>query len=243
MSDLTIEREQHSYARLAGWMYFLNYVTAMFGVIVPTTIGGAGNFASKARNILASEHMYRFAIASMTISWVLIVVLAFSLFVVLRPVNKRLAQLALLMELAQAAVGAASVMFSFAIVEIRLPAAAANSPFADEQLRVIETALRAAAANGFHITMIFLAVGSTIFFHLFYKSRYVPRLLAGWGVFASIVLVIVSIASLTFPEYAARLQYGWGPIGIAEVSTALWLMIVGIRTPAPASGMMPAPAT
>jgi hypothetical protein len=79
--------------------------------------------------------------------------------------------------------------------------------------------------------MIFLAVGSAIFFYLFYKSRYIPRLLAGWGVFASVVMFVVSVAMFLFPENMRTLQLGWGPLGIAEIGTALWLIIVGIRPP------------
>jgi hypothetical protein len=83
----------------------------------------------------------------------------------------------------------------------------------------------------------FLGIGSAIFFYLFYKSRYIPRLLAGWGVFASVVMVFVSAAMILFPENSRMLQLGWGPLGIAEIGAALWLTIVGIRQP-----RAPAPA-
>jgi hypothetical protein len=43
--------------------------------------------------------------------------------------------------------------------------------------------------------------------------------------------LFVSLAMLLFPEHARTLQYGWGPMGIAELATAFWLMIVGIRQP------------
>jgi hypothetical protein len=51
-------------------------------------------------------------------------------------------------------------------------------------------------------------------------------------VFASILMLIVSLGMLLFPDRARTLQFGWGPMGIAELGTAFWLMIAGIRQPA-----------
>ncbi len=50
-------------------------------------------------------------------------------------------------------------------------------------------------------------------------------------------MLAVSVAMILFPANIRTLQYGWGPMGIAEIGTALWLTIVGIRQPHP-----PAPA-
>jgi hypothetical protein len=208
-------------------MYLLNYATSVFGSLTPDRIRGSGDFAEQARRVAASEFLYRTALTSMAIGWVLIVFLAFSLYVTLKPVNKRLAQLALLLELCQAAVGAVTVIFSFMLLGLYTTP---NGSFQNDQLHAL---VRIFSANfsGFNISMMFLGIGSAIFFYLFYKSRYIPRLLAAWGVFASVVMVLVSVAMILFPENAHTLQLGWGPLGIAEIGTALWLTIVGIRQP------------
>jgi hypothetical protein len=214
-------------------MYLLNYGTSVFGSLTPDRIRGSGDFAEQARRVAASEFLYRTALTSMAIGWVLIVFLAFSLYVTLKPVNKRLAQLALLLELCQAAVGAVTVIFSFMLLGLYTTP---GGSFQNDQLHAL---VRIFSANfsGFNISMMFLGIGSAIFFYLFYKSRYIPRLLAGWGVFASVVMVFVSAAMILFPENSRMLQLGWGPLGIAEIGAALWLTIVGIRQP-----RAPAPA-
>jgi len=157
----------------------------------------------------------------------LIVFLAFSLYVTLKPVNKRLAQLGLFLELGQASVGAVTVIFSFAVLGFYTGAGSVQG----DQLELLARVVQGASGSGFNISMVFLAVGSTIFFYLFYKSRYIPRPLAAWGVFSSIVMLFVSLAMILFPEHIRTLQYGWGPMGITEIGTALWLVIVGIRAP------------
>jgi len=221
-----LEPPQRTAARVAGFAYLFNYITSVFGVLMPAWIKGSGDFAAKAQRVLASEHLYRTALASMAIGWVIIVILAFALYVTLEPVNRRLAQLALFFELGQACVGAFTVMVSFGALRLYL---LASGPLQNEQLEALVSVARDAATSGFNISMIFLGLGSTIFFYLFYQSRTIPRVLAGLGVFASIVMAMVSVASLIYPEHARTFQYGWGPMGIAEVATAFWLMIAGIR--------------
>jgi hypothetical protein len=229
MHDTPIDSTQRYYARLAGVMYLLNYAMSVFGSLTPDSIMGSGDFAEKARRVVASEFLYRTALTSMAIGWALIIFLAFSLYITLKPVNRRLSQLALLLEIGQASVGAVTVIFSF--VTLGLYTAQPTGTFQSSQLQSLARLVESANLTGFNISMTFLAVGSTIFFYLFYKSRYIPRALAAWGVFASVVMLVVSVAMILFPANIPALQYGWGPMGIAEVGTALWLTIVGIRQP------------
>jgi Domain of unknown function (DUF4386) len=237
MQDTPIDSNQRFYARLAGFMYLANYATSVFGAVAPSSIRGSGDFAEQTRRVLASELLYRTALTSMAVGWVLIVFLAFALYVTLKPVNKRLAQLALFLELCQASVGAVTVIFSFVVLGL-FTTTQPTGFFQNDQLRSLARVVDSAAGSGFNISMTFLAVGSTIFFYLFYKSRYIPRLLAGWGVFSSVLMLIVSLAMILFPDDIRTLQYGWGPMGITEIGTALWLTIVGIREPrAPVSGL------
>jgi hypothetical protein len=230
MKNNSTDRTQLIYARLAGFMYFFNYITSMFGVLAPSSIAGSGDFAQKAQRVLASEELYRTALVSMAIGWVLIVFLAFALYVTLKPVNKRLAQLALFSELGQAAVGAVTVMLSFGTLWL-YTAAPATGSFQNNQLQTLVSVTQNSAGSGFQISMMFLSVGSTLFFYLFYKSRYIPRLLAGFSVFASVLLFMVSTAVLIFPAYTRTILIGWAPMGVAEIVTAFWLMIRGIRRP------------
>ena len=216
------------YARLAGLMYLLNYLTSVFGAIAPMSITGSGDFAQRAQRVVASEQLYRTALVSMTIGWILIVFLAFSLYVTLKSVNQRMAQLALFVEICQASIGAVTVMLSFATLWFYTAAPALNS-FQPLQLQSLVAITQKAAGSGFQIAMMFLAVGSTIFFYLFYKSGVFPKAFAAFSVFASVVLFIASAGILLFPQHERSLLIGWGPMGVAEVGTAFVLMIRGIR--------------
>jgi uncharacterized protein DUF4386 len=78
----------------------------------------------------------------------------------------------------------------------------------------------------------FFGCGSALYFYLFHRSRYIPRALAILGIAGSALAFVVSCAALILPARTALFQLGWGPIGLAEVGTALWLVTVGIRDPA-----------
>ena len=121
-----------------------------------------------------------------------------------------------------------TVMFSFATLRLYTDAQLLSA-FQGSHLQSLVSVTQSIGGSGFQLSMMFLSVGSTIFFYLFYKSRFFPKALAAWGVFASVVMGMVSMAILVFPEHTRTFLYGWGPMGIAEVGTALWLTISGIR--------------
>jgi hypothetical protein len=81
------------------------------------------------------------------------------------------------------------------------------------------------------VSVIFFSVGSAIFFSLFLRSAYIPRILAAGGLIASLFCLITFVAGLVFVQ-SSELLFGIGglPIGIAEILTGLWLLIRGIKT-------------
>lgn len=65
---------------------------------------------------------------------------------------------------------------------------------------------------------------------LLLKSRYIPRLLAGWGVFASRLFATHALLLIVFPGAAARLQFvAYVPMGLYEVSLGFWLLLKGAK--------------
>src|SRR4051812_45601249 len=103
--------EQRTYARLAGICFLAKYVLELVGDSVTIIAGGGETFAEKARYATEHELVWRVSLLEVGLSWIVIGVLAFALYVVPEPVNKRLAQLALCLRLGASFVGAASLMF------------------------------------------------------------------------------------------------------------------------------------
>jgi hypothetical protein len=77
------------------------------------------------------------------------------------------------------------------------------------------------ANAGVYTAWMFMGLGATIFYALFLRSRYLPRALAGFSVFTSILLVAVPMGSLAFPQYQAPLKALLLMSLLAELATAL----------------------
>ena len=71
-----------------------------------------------------------------------------------------------------------------------------------------------------------------MFAYLWFKSRYIPRWLGALGMFSPLLVAIVTLAIMVFPDLAAVvIPVYFAPIFIFEVTLGLWLLIKGIQAP------------
>jgi hypothetical protein len=219
---------QSSYARLAGLMYFFTAFD-FAGVVILSRVSGSGSFLGTAHSIAASETLYRIGLLCGLVGTMSTVLLAIGLYVTLKPVDGNLAITALLFRLAESFIGGVALLFSFANLQIYLEANH-HSAFDAGQLGALADLVSRMSAVGINISVIFFAVGSTIFFYLFLKSAYIPRFLALWGVLGSLFCMAAFVVNLLLPQSSdALLGLGGLPIGIAEPVLGLWLLIRGIN--------------
>jgi hypothetical protein len=228
------ESSQQAYARLAGLMYLVVDALDIGGVLILARVSGTGGFLATAHNISASETLYRIGICCGLAGILSTVLLAAGLYVTVKPVDANLAITALLFRLVEVAIAGVAIVLAFATLQIYLDANR-TSAFDANQLAVLAdlSSLLSLAPTGIAtvVSVIFFSVGSAIFFYLFLKSAYIPRILAAGGIFASLFCLITFVASLIVVQYSGQLLgIGGLPIGIAEIVTGLWLLIRGIKT-------------
>jgi Domain of unknown function (DUF4386) len=89
------------------------------------------------------------------------------------------------------------------------------------------------------VAAIFFSVGSTVFFYLLLRSRYIPRVLAGVGLVGSACYAAMWIARLIWPEVSWVAPIASVPILIAEVAGGVWLLLRAIDVPEPATPGVP----
>ncbi len=77
----------------------------------------AGDFEQSAQNIASNQDLYRKALALLLIGNLTIVMLGWTFYVVLRPVDRNLALFALLCRIAEAGVGSVGVLIRFTALE------------------------------------------------------------------------------------------------------------------------------
>jgi hypothetical protein len=82
--------------------------------------------------------------------------------------------------------------------------------------------------------MVFLGLDMMLFSYLFFRSRYIPRWMAGFGILSFALIFIHAIMFIVAPIYAAKpinQIIFWGPSGLFEIIVGIWLLIKGIKIP------------
>ncbi len=228
MTSSDTDKSQIKYARLAGFLFLWLIITGLAGELTISRIVGSGTFAETAKRVVASEHLYRVALSSALIETLSATLLAFALYVTLKPVDKRLAQIAMYWRLGESFIGGAGMIFGFVKLGLYTSPQSLGALGTDQSQALVDLTRHAGFA-AYNISAIFFSIGSLLFCYLFFKSRYIPRILSAFGVFASVIVTIMCFASLIFPERAATLQYGWAPMAIAEITTGIWLLFKGVN--------------
>lgn len=229
MTDSTQEVTQAQAARLAGAMYLIQMATGVFTELYARgSLIVAGDPTKTAHNIIQSEQLFRIGVASDLATYIAVLLATWALYVLLRPVNRNLAVLAVLFRLMELAIHFNATLNSMAVLRLLS---------GDDYLRAIDRsqlysmARLALGAQGAAMNMgfILLGLGSAIFAYLLFKSRYIPRTLAGWGVFASLLLTVYALVIIVVPDAGALQMAAMLPMGIYEVSLGFWLLLTGAR--------------
>lgn len=97
----------------------------------------------------------------------------------------------------------------------------------------VDVARPACSAQGAELSigLVFCALGSTLFCYLLLKSRYIPRVLAWWGLLGSAISLLSSLTIIVFPAASGIAPNCYIPVGIFEIVTGFWLLFRGIRLP------------
>ncbi len=229
MTPRTAKESPRFYARVAGVAYLVIAIVALvYGFLVESKLIVLGDDAVAASNILANESLFRVGIVLVLVIYVSVVVASWALFVILRTVHQHLALLALLLRAAEAVVGATTVLISFAVLYVLQGRVGSNALDA-EQLQALAGSLLDVRTAGLDVVLVFIGLGATIFCVLLFKSKYIPRWLAGWGMFTYASMLFLGLVSILFPNHPLMLAnalYGAGEL--FELAFGFWLVFKGI---------------
>jgi len=229
MTNRAAEVSPLIYTRVAGILYILIILIGVFnGIFIDSKIIIIGNDAATANNIIANELLFRSGIASILILYAGVVVLSWALYVILKKENKDLALLAMLLRFGEAILGSATVLISFIVLGL-LNANGYSTGIDTEQFQALVGLLLGVRTAALDIVLIFVGLGGTVFCYLFFMSKYVPRILATWGIFTYLSMLVLSFISILLPNHPEMLEiilYALG--GLFELIFGFWLLIKGV---------------
>ncbi|MCO5245691.1 MAG: DUF4386 domain-containing protein [Caldilinea sp.] len=215
-------------ARIAGFLYLLYIVVTIGADVSRSRLIVFGDATATASNILASEWLFRIGFVSDVLAGVLFLWAAWALYVLLKPVNKNVALLFLLLNLAGVAVQSINMLNLFAAA-LLLNGADYLNVFQTDQLQALAMFFLYLYKNGFMIAQFFYAAWLFPLGYLVFKSGYLPKILG-------IILIVECFGWLMrpfqfflLPAYVeiSYLSFAIGFIG--EFGLTLWLLIMGAK--------------
>lgn len=228
--DAITGRSVQRYAKSGGALYLFIIVAALFGEAFAR--GGtivAHDPAATARNILASETVFRFGLAGEMLTCVCDVALALILYVLLRPVNRNLALLGAFFRLAFVSLYSVAKLFEVAAL-VLLTDPDSLRPLEPGQLQALAYAALRVHGLAYGASLLFFGWCCVVFGELIRRSGYLPRLLGILLLIGGCCYIVFSLAQMLSPAFTGRILFPWLllPAFPAELGLALWLLVKGV---------------
>ena len=215
-------------ARLTGALYLvianvagLAFTAATTNLIVP------GDAAATARNIIASESLFRIGAVGDAIVFMTELVLVVTLYVLFKPVSRTLSLIAACSRLAMTAMQGMNLLNKFTAL-LLLSGAGYLAAFEPDQVHALALLFLNAYEVGALIWGAFFGLHLLLLGYLLLKSGYLPRFLGVLFLLASAGYLVDSFGHFVLPQYTAVYTWVvWATVP-AELALAFWLVIKGV---------------
>lgn len=216
---------QSRIARIAGGCYVV-YILAM---VLADVLGhiGRGDAQQIYQAITTNLWSFRLGLVVAFLSAFLFLMTAWSLYVLLRSVDERLALLFLLLNAVGVAMQCAS-MLPLVTTLLMGDAAGGMQTFSAAQREGLAYLAINTYKTGFVTAQLFFGAWLFPLGYLVYRSGFLPRLLGILLLLDGVAVMIWFLQSLLLPAYHALSTPGLAVSFIAEVGLALWLLIKGV---------------
>ena len=216
-------------AIVAGFGLLIMSIFAIFAeFFVRQNLIVPGDAATTANNIIANELLFRSGICSFIIVIILDVVVAWALYVLLKPVNKSLSLLTAWFRLVYATIFGIALL-NLVIVLHLLSGADYLRVFETDQLPAQVMLFLNVFSYGWQIGYVFFGLHLFVLGYLVFKSGYIPRILGVLLIIAGLGYLIDSFAIFLLPN--SKVAIGMFTF-FGELVFMFWLLLKGGKRPA-----------
>jgi hypothetical protein len=220
------------YARVAGLLYLIIILIGLLGEsLIRGRLVADGDPETTARNIRGAQFLWRLGIAGEDVLLVCAIVLTLIWYILLRPVNKNLARLAMCFALMSLAVESISSLHLHAVLTPLLGGA---------YLKAVDPALLdlmayqsvIAHAHAFGLALVFFGAECLIAGYLIRESGFFPKAVGTLMQIAGLCYLVNSFSMILYPPLQGTLfPFILLPSLIGEGTCCLWLLIKGVDVP------------
>jgi hypothetical protein len=216
-------------ARTAGLLYLIYIVIQALPVVIGSSkLVVNGDATTTAQNIMASGMLFRVGFMADLLAAALFLLTAWALYVLLKPVNKNLALLFLLLNLGGVAIQCFSDLFLIAS-QLLLSGADYLKAVPVDQLQAMAMLFLNLNKNAFGIAQLFYGAWLFPLGYLVFKSGMLPKIFGIVLMVHCIVWLMNFLQFFLFPGLGAIIYVSY-PLGfISEFGLSLWLLIMGAK--------------
>jgi hypothetical protein len=184
-----------------------------------------GNAAETVKNILENKSLFASAIFAYLITFICDLLVAWALYVLLKPVNKNLSLLTAWSRLVYTVIALVALLNLVTILRL-VNASDILTGFQPDQLPVQIMLSLNAFKSQWHFGLLFFGIHLVLLGYLVFRSNYIPRIVGVLLVIAGFGYLLTNLEPFLFPDinvdFAAYTFYG-------ELIFMLWLLIRGSR--------------
>lgn len=222
-------------ARIAGVLYLIIIVAGIFAqFFVRMSLIDPSDADATAAAVQGAESLFRMGIAADLVMITADIAIALAFFVLLEPVSRALSLLAAFFRLVQATILGVNLMNLFVGLELLTGGAGPLGAVGEAERQSLALMFFEAHGTGYAVGLAFFAFSLFLLGYLIYRSGYLPKALAVLLMIAAGGYLADTLARTLLTDYGAVQPFFdaavFGPAVIAEVATALWLLIRGVRT-------------
>ncbi|SFC56453.1 DUF4386 domain-containing protein [Pseudoalteromonas denitrificans] len=229
MITKTEQNLQQFYARLAGFSYILFTVAGFVkNFLLDTRLSDIST--AQVNSLFENEMHFRLGILAEAIMFLGVVMASMSFYLVLKSVNKPLAQTALCLRLVEIIIGSIGAVISMAMLAL------SNKTYLIEmfdlqQLHNIIVIAASFSLPAYEYSWIFMGFAGIITFYLFYKMHFIPRAWSVWGMITYSSLIVYPVAKLLIADLPREAMFVLFPGALFELGVGVWLLTMGIKIP------------
>jgi hypothetical protein len=213
-------------ARTAGILYLIMFFAGPLTLIfVSSKIIVPGDASATANNVLSFEGLFRGGIAGNLLVLFLDLGLSVLLYMLLKPVSKPLAMIAMAFRLVMVAMRGINLLNYFLALQL-LHSDIYPNAFDTDQIQALTMLFLNGFGKGLSLDLIFFSLHLFLVGFLVFKSGFFPRILGILLIIASIGYFSDSFSGILLPAYREIIsKIIIAPAVIGELSFTLWLLI------------------
>ncbi|MGZ3952208.1 MAG: DUF4386 domain-containing protein [Flavisolibacter sp.] len=212
-------------ARLAGTSYLLSTVIVVYanlGVVKKLVV--FNNMTETTRNITGQESLFRFTMVLNLFYCIGTIINLAAIYALLKPVSNTLSLVAASLKLVMPLTWIFITVNSFVVLRlINVPVY--SQVFNQDQFNSL-VRLNLSGSGIYYIGLLFWSLASTVYSLLFFRSNYIPKLLAIFGMIASSWCFVCTVAYMIYSSFSNAVNPWWfdSPMVIFEIVVSIWLL-------------------